>query len=79
MDMSEFSRNRCLYPPEELIPYAEKYVAWSEDGKQILAHAETEEELYLELDNKGIKSYVIGFIPDADICYLGWGLLSDFE
>jgi hypothetical protein len=75
MDMSEFARNRCLHSPEELAPYQEKHVAWSTDGKQILASAETWEELYREIDRKGITDYVIGFIPSGDISDLGGGLL----
>jgi hypothetical protein len=58
-----------------LAPYAEKYVAWSTDGKQILVCGATWEELYREIDRKGIIDYVISFIPGADISDLGGGLL----
>ena len=75
MDTSEFNRNRMLHTAEELVPYEEKYVAWSSDGKQILAWAETEEELYREVSRKGITGYIVDFIPNLDISDLGGAFL----
>jgi hypothetical protein len=66
MDTSEFNRNRMVHSPEELAPYEEKYVAWSEDGRQILAWAETEADLYHEINRRGITRYVVDFIPNPD-------------
>jgi hypothetical protein len=75
MDTSEFNRNRMVHTAEELAPYEEKYVAWSADGKQILAWAETEEELYREIDRQGITRYIVDFIPNSDISDLGGAFL----
>ncbi len=71
MDANEFTRNFEAHTLEELTPYEEQYVAWSEDGKQILAHAPELAELYQEIDRKGITRYVIGFIPNSDVSHLG--------
>jgi hypothetical protein len=40
MDMHEFTKNRLAFPPEELLPYRGKYIAWSPDGKRIVASDE---------------------------------------
>jgi hypothetical protein len=69
MNANEFNRNLNLHTAEELAPYEDQYVAWSEDGKAILAHAATEAELYEEIDRRGIQSYVVGFIPRGDSSY----------
>ena len=37
MNMREFITNRTQVSPTELEKYAGKYVAWSPDGKQIIA------------------------------------------
>jgi hypothetical protein len=59
-----FHENRVKFPLEELIPYAGKYVAWSLDGRRIIASAATEEALYGHMDQSGIPSthYVVGWI-----------------
>ena len=75
MDTSEFNRNRMLHTAEELASYEEKYVAWSADGKQILAWADTEEELYREVGRRGIARYIVDFIPNPDIGDFGGAFL----
>ena len=40
MDMYEFDKNRAAFPPEGLLPYRGKYIAWSPDGKRIVASDE---------------------------------------
>ena len=43
MDGNEFNKNLNLYhTPESLAPYEGRSVAWSVDGKRILAAADTE-------------------------------------
>jgi hypothetical protein len=69
MDPREFNRNMMAHPPEELERYEDQHVAWSLDGKEILAHAPTIEELFQEIDRKGITKYVAGFIPRGDVSY----------
>ncbi|OAI40004.1 hypothetical protein AYO40_00925 [Planctomycetaceae bacterium SCGC AG-212-D15] len=67
----EFLQNCGAHSAEELAPYVEKYVAWSEDGKNILASANELSELYRAIADKGIKDYVVGFVPSGDLSYLG--------
>ena len=71
MDANEFTRNLNAHTLEELVPYKERYVAWSEDGREILAHAAEEADLYREIDRKALTRYVVDFIPDHDISELG--------
>ena len=73
MDANEFNKNLNLYhTPESLAPYEDKHVAWSVDGKRILAAADTEKELYEEIDRLGLKplEYVVGGVPRSDVSYL---------
>ena len=35
MDMYEFDKNRAAFPPEELLQYRGKDIAWSPDGTRI--------------------------------------------
>jgi hypothetical protein len=76
VDANEYIRNVSAHSLEYLAPYVEKHVAWSEDGKQILAAADTLGDLYKEIDRLGLKQYVIGFVLDPDVSYFGggWGL-----
>jgi hypothetical protein len=69
VDANLFIRNRYAHTLDELAPYEEKYVAWTEDGIRILAAADTEAELYKEVDRLGLKNYVVDFIPDPDVSY----------
>src|SRR5215470_10726493 len=59
MDANEFIRNVGSHSPDEMVPFEEQYVAWSEDGKHVLAHAPTREDLYREIDAKGLTRYVV--------------------
>jgi hypothetical protein len=72
MNHAKFNRNLCNHTPEELAPYEGKQVAWSVDGKQILAAADTWDALYDEIDRLGLKEmeYVAGFVPKSDASYL---------
>jgi hypothetical protein len=74
MDTTEFIHNVNAHSLEELAPYEEQHVAWSMDGKQILAHAATLAELYRKIDQRGLTEYVVGFVPSPDISDLGGGL-----
>ncbi len=71
MDSNEFNRNLCTHTAEELAPYEGRHVAWSVDGKQILAAADSDEALYEEVDRLGLKQmeYVVGFVPRSDVSY----------
>jgi hypothetical protein len=67
-DFSRFDENRWRFPPEELLPYAGQYVAWSLDGTHILASAATEEDLEQKLVAAGVDpSQVVGeCFPNAE-------------
>jgi hypothetical protein len=72
INANEFIRNCNAHSLEELAPFEGQYVAWSIDGRRILAHAEREEDLYAEIDRLGIKDQcVIDFIPPFDEAQLG--------
>ena len=78
MNATEFILNCNAHTLEELAPYIDHHVAWSLDGKEILAHCTEYEDLFREIDRLGLKSteYVIGYIPDPDVSYLGGGSLQ---
>ncbi|HJT79204.1 MAG TPA: DUF5678 domain-containing protein [Gemmataceae bacterium] len=67
MDANRFTRNVSSHSLEELAPYQGKHVAWTEDGTRVLAAADTLADLYKELDRRGLRHYVIDFIPDASV------------
>jgi hypothetical protein len=71
MNTNEFIRNSSAHTAEELAPFEDQHVAWSADGKRILAHAPTLPELYQQIDAQGITGYVIGFIPADGVHYFG--------
>lgn len=71
MDANEFIRNTGAHTLEELAPYVGQHVAWSEDGKRILAHAPELDELYRILDQRGITQYVTDFVAPPDEVFLG--------
>ena len=68
---AEFNRNVSQHSLEELQPYFEQHVAWSRDGKQILAHAPDLDALITEIERLGLTEYVFGFVPDPTASYLG--------
>jgi len=76
MDLQQFQRNRQAFPPEELAKYADKYVAWSPDGKSILAADEDELELAHAIQAAGYNTaeILIAFVPAEDEVLLGGGL-----
>jgi hypothetical protein len=75
MNVQEFIRNTSAHSFEDLEPYLDQHVAWSEDGTRVLAHAPTLSQLYEEIDRQGLSGYVLGFIPSGGISELGGGLL----
>ena len=67
-----FNQNRTKYPPEDVLPFSNQYIAWQADGTRILANAPTWEELEEKLRAMGIDAsqVVFEFIPDPDVSYL---------
>lgn len=53
MFTQEFWENRALFPCDELAKYRGQWVAFSADGRRIVAGAETLEELEERLDAAG--------------------------
>ena len=74
MNGAEFIRNCNAFDPEELARLENQHVAWSEDGRQILAHAATLEELDREIQRLGISNCVVDFIPSGDQISIGPGI-----
>lgn len=76
MDMQQFQKNRQQFPQEELARYAGKLVAWSPDGRSILAADEDELRLAEAVRAAGHDSaeILIAFVPAEDEILLGGGL-----
>jgi hypothetical protein len=68
---AEFNRNVSKHTLEDLAPYVEQHVAWSFDGKHILAHAPELEDLYKKIDQAELTEYVVDFIPDPNVSFRG--------
>lgn len=75
MDMHAFITNRNQFPPEELMKYAGRYVAWGPDGTRILASADEITAVAAQVDALGYDSdeVVLGFVPDPEEVILGGG------
>ena len=62
IDMYEFDKNRAAFPPEQLLQYRGKYIAWSPDGKSIVASDEDLlklDELIKELGYEVRRGYAL--------------------
>lgn len=53
-DISRFDENLCKIPPEQLLPYAGRHVAWNPVDMRIVASGESIEELDQALAVQGI-------------------------
>lgn len=60
----DFEENRSRFPAEALRPFAGQHVAWSPDGRSILASAASPEELERRLAELGIPEHqaVLGYV-----------------
>jgi len=67
-DLSHFDENRAKYPPEDLVQYAGKCVAWSNDGTRILASADDYLALAAVLKAAGLdpQNTVFSYCPAHD-------------
>ncbi len=62
---SDYYENRRNFPREEILRYAGKHIAFSLDGKRILASGKTDEEMERALVEAGIDpSQVVGSYVD---------------
>jgi hypothetical protein len=54
VDVVRYAENRAKCPPERLLTYAGRHIAWNADGTQIVASAYGNEALLEELVRLGI-------------------------
>jgi hypothetical protein len=68
-DLSHYEENRSKFPPEELLKYAGKFVAFSPDGLRIVASGDSWEELDADLEAKGIhfSQVVSSYLCPGDV------------
>jgi hypothetical protein len=68
IDLRLFNANRDRFPVEQLLAHAGKQIAWSADGTRIVASADTPEEVYRQLDERGIpvSQVVLDYVDDTD-------------
>ncbi len=78
LDLCQFDKNRLAFPPEDLLPYRGKDIAWSPDGTRVIASdtdllrlTETVKELGYDP-----SKVVFSTVPDADII-LGAGAMGE--
>ncbi len=76
MDMREFVKNRGQVSPAQLEKYAGKYVAWSPDGKRIIAADDDPMKVVAALKSAGYDpaECVLSSVPEAEEVVLGGGL-----
>ena len=76
MDMREFIKNRSQVSPGELEKYAGKYVAWSPDGKLIIAADDDPMKVVAAVQAAGYDpaECVLSSIPESEEVVLGGGL-----
>ena len=72
-EFRHFNENRSRYPAEKLLPSAGQHLAWSLDGKQIIASAEDDDALELRLAELGISpdQVVFDYIDPPDLVRIG--------
>ena len=72
LDLGLYHENRRNFPPDQLAPYYGKYVAWSIDGRRIVASAKSYEQLEKRLRAAGIDpGQVVGdYIDPPDTVHL---------
>jgi hypothetical protein len=71
-DMKDFDENRSKFPPEQLLPYARKFIAWSPDGTRVLTFGDSREEVDEKLAAMGIhwSQVVHDYVHDPDMSIL---------
>jgi len=72
-DVRSYSDNRSQTPAEDLARYAGQYVAWSPDGRQILASGADPDLVEEQLVAAGVDpaAVVLGFVDPPDEVFLG--------
>jgi len=54
-DRKVYVENRAKYLPEDLLPYADQWVAWSADGSKIVAHDPDLAEVARQVEAQGLE------------------------
>ncbi len=69
---TEFFENRRKFPEAELMKYAGKHIAWSWDGSQIVASADSMQELHEQVNALGLDSsrVVYSYVDRPDAIYV---------
>ena len=73
LDLVAFAENRRRFPPERLLAYSGRYIAWSGDGLGVVASADDREGLYVQLRKAGIpvSQVVFDYVDPPDVSVLG--------
>ncbi len=68
MNMQEYVKNRQQFPMDELVKYRGAYVAWSPDGKRVVASSENLEGLdsLVRAAGEDPTECIVEGIPDTD-------------
>ena len=76
--LDEHIRNRNQFPEKELAKYYGKQVAWSLDGKSIVASADDGADVCAAILKAGIPSdqVVLSYVPFPEETFLGSALLG---
>jgi hypothetical protein len=77
MDMQEYLQNRLSFPLEELAKHRGEWIAWSPDGKRLVAASQNPDALDDLVRNAGEnpEECPIEGIPDADCVLVGLNTL----
>ena len=80
MHSQEFLHNRSAWTREQIEPYINQHIAISPDGRCVLAHASTQEDLLAQIQRLGLKDFVLEFVFDPETSYFGGSLeFSDWD
>jgi hypothetical protein len=68
LDFTTHHKNRRAFPPEKLLRYAGKHVAWNWEGTRILASGKTIARVFDQLEAAGIDcgQVVFSYVDSGD-------------
>jgi hypothetical protein len=72
VDLALFHKNRLRFPPEQLLPYAGRHIAWNAEGTCVLECGESFEGLHDKLMARGIdpSRVVFDYVDPPDLVRL---------